>query len=101
MGCNLCVGEDLIDTAQREVLEETGVECEFVSLLAFRHQHNYRFGCSDIYFICVMRPITQEIKPCPREVSDCQWMDVGASLLFPVLNYYFIWSGRRCFFHMS
>ncbi|PVD31329.1 hypothetical protein C0Q70_06741 [Pomacea canaliculata] len=79
-------GEDLIDTAQREVLEETGVECEFVSLLAFRHQHNYRFGCSDIYFICVMRPITQEIKPCPREVSDCQWMDLDEYISDPTIS---------------
>lgn len=69
-------GEDLAETARREVLEETGVECEFVSLLAFRHQHDYRFGCSDIYFVCVLRPLTTEINACPVEVADCRWMDL-------------------------
>ncbi|XP_070206085.1 uncharacterized protein [Littorina saxatilis] len=69
-------GEDLADTARREVREETGIDSEFVSLLAFRHLHKYRFGCSDMYFICVMKPLTTQIKPCPVEIADCRWMDL-------------------------
>lgn len=38
------VGEDIADAAIREVFEETGVKTEFVTMLSFRHLHNYRFG---------------------------------------------------------
>jgi len=47
-------GEDIGETAVREVLEETGIHCEFDNILAFRHLHNARFGKSDIYFICIL-----------------------------------------------
>ncbi|KAK7475474.1 hypothetical protein BaRGS_00033293 [Batillaria attramentaria] len=76
-------GEDLAETAEREVREETGVESEFVSLIAFRHQHNYRFGCSDLYFICLMRPLTQEIKTCPHEIAACKWIDLDDYIADP------------------
>ncbi|XP_041349118.1 nudix hydrolase 8-like [Gigantopelta aegis] len=69
-------GEDLADTAKREVLEETGIECEFEALLCFRHQHNYRYGCSDIYFICVMKPLSETINHCEQEIAKCCWMDL-------------------------
>ena len=72
-------GEDLADTARREVLEETGIQTEFVSVLCFRHQHKYKFGQSDIYFVCHMRALSSEIKTCPQEIEACQWMDVSSS----------------------
>ncbi|XP_064613260.1 uncharacterized protein LOC135477040 [Liolophura sinensis] len=69
-------GEDITEACQREVLEETGVPCQFVSILSFRHQHGYRFGCSDVYFVCLMRPISEEINACEKEIADCQWMNL-------------------------
>jgi len=69
-------GEELGQTAQREVFEETGVQTEFLYLLAFRHMHGYRHGCSDIYFVCVMKPLTQEIDSCPNEIAECKWMEL-------------------------
>eukprot|EP00091_Calanus_sinicus_P023145 TRINITY_DN7681_c0_g1_i1.p1 TRINITY_DN7681_c0_g1~~TRINITY_DN7681_c0_g1_i1.p1 ORF type:complete len:188 (-),score=52.33 TRINITY_DN7681_c0_g1_i1:134-697(-) len=44
-------GEDISVAAVREIREETGVETEFRSIVAFRHGHNFNFGCSDIYII--------------------------------------------------
>ena len=38
--------------------------------------HGYRHGCSDIYFVCVMKPLTQEIDSCPNEIAECKWMEV-------------------------
>jgi len=70
-------GEDLGTAAAREVLEETGVRAEFVSMLAFRHMHGSAHGCSDFYFICVLRPLSQEINMCTRELTDCRWMPIA------------------------
>ncbi|XP_076108524.1 nucleoside diphosphate-linked moiety X motif 6-like [Mytilus galloprovincialis] len=77
------LGESVEETARREVLEETGVEAEFISVIAFRHQHQFRYGCSDWYFICLMRPITEEIKHCPHEIGDCKWVDIDEYLSDP------------------
>ncbi|XP_059144602.1 uncharacterized protein LOC131931784 isoform X2 [Physella acuta] len=70
-------GEEIKTTAIREVREETGIETEFVCVIAYRHLHNYRHGCSDFYHVCLMRPLTTEIKACPVEIQDCQWMDLN------------------------
>lgn len=71
--------ESIIEAVKREVLEETGIETEFASLVCFRHLINFRFGCSDVYFICHLRPLTQEIKMDMKEIAAAQWMDVSAS----------------------
>jgi len=64
----------------REVKEETGIDAEFVGLVAFRHMHGYRFGGSDMYFICLMRPTQpdQSINKCDVEIKDCKWIKVSA-----------------------
>lgn len=69
-------GEDIGTAAVREVREETGVESEFVSILCFRHQHGYRHGLSDFYFICLLRPTSETIKKCDQEIHDARWMDL-------------------------
>ncbi|CAI8019623.1 Nucleoside diphosphate-linked moiety X motif 6 [Geodia barretti] len=66
------------DAAVREVREETGVETEFRSILAFRQHHHmpHTFGCSDLYFVCRLHPLTFDLKPCEKEVVRCAWMSV-------------------------
>ena len=61
----------------REVREETGIDTEFRGIINFRHQHNYQFGCSDFYFVCLLRPTTRRISMCRNEIARCAWMDVS------------------------
>ncbi|KAL7640272.1 UNVERIFIED_CONTAM: hypothetical protein RMT77_009686 [Armadillidium vulgare] len=68
------VDENLSDAAIREVKEETGVDAVFESLLAFRHMHKTNFGCSDLYFIVILKPVSHDITMCKRELADCKWM---------------------------
>ena len=68
------------EAAVREVLEETGVQADFECVLALRHQHDYRYGCSDWYFVCLLRARTTAISACSREIADSCWMHVRHSL---------------------
>lgn len=69
-------GEHLVDGVKREVLEETGIETRFDALVCFRHWHGYRYGKSDIYFICRLRPMSHEINKEDSEIDECRWMPV-------------------------
>ncbi|MBZ3874510.1 Nucleoside diphosphate-linked moiety X motif 6 [Sciurus carolinensis] len=72
-------GEDLGDTAVREVFEETGVQSEFRSLLSIRQQHGSpaAFGKSDMYVVCRLQPRSFHITCCRHECLRCEWMDLG------------------------
>jgi 8-oxo-dGTP pyrophosphatase MutT (NUDIX family) len=68
-------GEEFADAAAREVWEETGVRAEFQEILTVRHSHNVQFGRSDIYVICRLKALSQEIKV-DSEIDDAKWMPV-------------------------
>lgn len=72
------LGEDIGDTAVREVFEETGVHAEFQSILAFRQQHLLpgAFGRSDLFYLCRLKPLTFELHPCEDEIKACEWMSI-------------------------
>ncbi len=75
-GGALLQGEHLADAVMREVMEETGIETSFESLACFRHWHQYRYGKSDIYFVCRLAPLSHEIRIQAEEIAECRWADV-------------------------
>ena len=73
-------GEHIVDAIVREVLEETGVQTKFQSLICFRHWHGYRYGKSDIYFVCRLAPLSREITMQVEEIEECIWMPANQFL---------------------
>ena len=49
------VGEDITEAAEREVLEETGLEAKFEAILAMRQSHKAAFGKSDMFFVVALK----------------------------------------------
>eukprot|EP01121_Diplochlamys_sp_Union-15-3_P014090 TRINITY_DN4454_c0_g1_i1.p1 TRINITY_DN4454_c0_g1~~TRINITY_DN4454_c0_g1_i1.p1 ORF type:complete len:139 (-),score=13.45 TRINITY_DN4454_c0_g1_i1:24-440(-) len=79
----LYLGEDICTAAVREVLEETGIKSEFKSLVCFRHHHNSFFGLSDLYFVCALTPLTEDIQIQEDEIAECKWMPVKEFMELP------------------
>lgn len=73
-------GEELGETAVRETREETGISADFECLLSVRHLHNFRWGISDFYAICLLRlsngANAAAINFDREEIADCRWMDL-------------------------
>jgi 8-oxo-dGTP pyrophosphatase MutT (NUDIX family) len=69
-------GEHMVEAVLREVLEETGVQAAFEALVCFRHWHGYRYGKSDIYFVCRLSPLSQDVTMQAEEIEECLWMPV-------------------------
>jgi len=75
-GGALHAGEHLVEGVIREVKEETGVDTKFDALVCFRHWHGYRYGKSDIYFVCRLHPLSHEISIQAEEIAESLWMPV-------------------------
>ncbi|KAI4305625.1 hypothetical protein L6164_028981 [Bauhinia variegata] len=69
-------GEDICTAAVREVKEETGIETEFVEVLAFRQSHQSFFQKSDLFFVCMLQPRSFDIEIQASEIAAAQWMPV-------------------------
>ncbi|KAL2944987.1 Nudix hydrolase 2 [Bienertia sinuspersici] len=69
-------GEDICAAAVREVKEETGVDAEFVEVVAFRQTHKAFFEKSDLFFVCFLRPLSFEIQKQDSEIDAAQWIPV-------------------------
>ena len=75
-GGALHAGEHLTEGVVREVLEETGVRTRFEALVCLRNVHGYRYGKSDIYFVCRLAPQSRRISIQVEEIEECLWMPV-------------------------
>ncbi|XP_038976006.1 nudix hydrolase 8-like isoform X2 [Phoenix dactylifera] len=72
--------EDIFTGAVREVKEETGINTEFVEMVAFRHAHHVAFGKSDLFFICMLRPLSSQIKIDDLEIQAAKTQNPGLSI---------------------
>lgn len=72
--------EHIEDAVIREVFEETGIRTAFQSLVCFRHRHHFRFRKSDIYMICLLKPLNDEIVREKEEIAEALWMDIDEYL---------------------
>lgn len=59
--------------AMREVFEETGIETEFLELLAFRELNNFRFGSSEIFFLSLLKAKNKEFNIDKHEILEAKW----------------------------
>lgn len=48
-------GETIKLACEREVYEETGLRCEFLGLLGIREQLLVKYGCTDLYIVCLLK----------------------------------------------
>ncbi|WOK92032.1 nudix hydrolase 2 isoform X4 [Canna indica] len=69
-------GEDISAGAVREVKEETGIDTEFVEVLAFRQSHKSFFDKSDLFFICMLHPLSSDIKKQDSEIEAAEWIPI-------------------------
>ena len=59
----------------REVLEETGIQTTFNSVLGMASTHPYRFGKSNIYIVCKLAPLSTQIDiQDTHEIDDAKWI---------------------------
>nr|GMD38565.1 nudix hydrolase 2-like [Ipomoea batatas] len=52
------------------------IDTEFVEILAFRQSHNSFFGKSDLFFVCMLRPLSLTINKQDSEIEKAQWMGI-------------------------
>ncbi|KAM6588350.1 nudix hydrolase 8 [Cannabis sativa] len=78
--------EEIFTGAVREVKEETGIDTEFIEVIAFRHVHNVAFEKSDLFFICMMRPLSTQIIIDDLEIQAAKWMPLVEFVEQPLIQ---------------
>lgn len=65
--------EHLATAVVREVLEETGVQATFGSVLGMRHHHRGQFGASNLYIVCQLQAQTTVVFAAEHEIAEVRW----------------------------
>ncbi len=74
-------GETVQQAAEREVWEETGVKTKFKSVLSFREVMDFKFGQADLYVICLLEALDENINiQFPHEIAACEWKPLVRNL---------------------
>lgn len=77
-GGHIELGEKISEAIVREVFEETGIHSEFVAIQGFASKEVFRFGKSNIYFLCALNALTTEIDIQDiDEIAEAKWCDVN------------------------
>ncbi|XP_058198271.1 nudix hydrolase 2 isoform X2 [Rhododendron vialii] len=50
------------------------IDTKFVEILAFRQSHKSFFEKSDLFFVCLLQPLSFNIQPQESEIEAAQWM---------------------------
>ncbi|KAK3228302.1 hypothetical protein Dsin_008164 [Dipteronia sinensis] len=61
--------KEIYKGAIREVKEEIGIDYEFIEVVAFRHAHEVVFEKSDMFFVCILKPVSCQIKVDDLEIQ--------------------------------
>ncbi|MGM0520042.1 MAG: NUDIX domain-containing protein [Campylobacterota bacterium] len=70
-------GEMISTAVQREVLEETGVEVAFDSIISLGHFYPHQFHKSNLYILCIATPKSFEIDiQDTDEILEAKWMKI-------------------------
>ncbi|XP_050369728.1 nudix hydrolase 10-like isoform X1 [Argentina anserina] len=77
-------GEDITVAVVREVKEETGIDAEFQEVLAFRQAHKTFFEKSDLFFVCMLRPLSFDIQLQDLEIEAAKWISLEEFAAQPV-----------------
>ncbi|KAI3838592.1 hypothetical protein MKX03_030358 [Papaver bracteatum] len=77
-------GEDISVGAVREVKEEMGIDTEFVEVLAFMQSHQSFFHKSDLFFVCMLRPLSFDIQKQDLEIEAAEWMPIENFMAQPL-----------------
>jgi ADP-ribose pyrophosphatase YjhB (NUDIX family) len=76
-GGHIELGEKISEAIVREVFEETGIQSQFVGLQGFGSKKVFRFGKSNIYFLCRLNALTEQIDIQDiDEIAEAKWCDV-------------------------
>lgn len=77
------LGESIHTAAEREVLEETGINAKCQEILSFRHTHGVANGRSDLFFVCRLIPEEDDdgnvMTPIPQacEIAEAKWLPLS------------------------
>jgi len=63
---------------------------EFQSILDFREKLVYRWGQPDIYFVALLKPLTYDIKICPKEIGAARWMKIVDKIILSFHHLFFL-----------
>ncbi|MCL7051254.1 hypothetical protein MKW94_003358 [Papaver nudicaule] len=72
--------EEIFSGVVREVKEETGIDTEFLQVVAFRHVHKVAFEQSDLFFVCMLKPLSFDITIDEKEIQAAKWMNIDEFL---------------------
>ncbi|THG14819.1 hypothetical protein TEA_018674 [Camellia sinensis var. sinensis] len=62
------------------------IDTEFVEVIAFRHAHNVAFEKSDLFFICMLRPLSTQIIVDDLEIQSAKWMPLAEFVEQPLIQ---------------